>query len=177
MLKKSLATWDMKSAKDIRAIYTQYVNTPSFEQDLMDVLLDRELQSGSTWILKNHLCNKGSFTPLYSKTILDHLELFDQWESQLHILQSFEHLTITAAQKFTVENFIRLCLRSERKLIRAWGYHGFHFFSKKFPEYKTEAETIMQKALFDEAASVKARIRNLLRESPPQKKSTKLEKI
>jgi hypothetical protein len=164
MLKKSLETWNKKSAEDIRAIYAQYVHTPTFEQDLMDALLEKEIQCGATWILKNHLCKKGSFAPLYSKTLLDHLELFDHWESQLHILQSFEHLTINAAQKFTVENFIRLCLRSDKKLVRAWGYHGFHFFSKQFPEYKTEAETTMQKALLDEAASVKARIRNLLKQ-------------
>lgn len=164
MLKESLATWDTKSADDIRTIYTQYVETPTFEEDLMDALLDKELQCGSTWILKNHLGTKGNFSSLHSKSLLAHLELFDKWESQLHILQSFEHITITAAQKFSVENFIRLCLKSERKLIRAWGYHGFHFLSKQFPEYKTEAKAMMQKALLDEAASVKARIRNLLKQ-------------
>lgn len=164
MLKKSLATWDMKSAKNIREIYTQYANRQTFERDLIDALQVNDLQRGATWLLKHHLCQTGRFSPNCSKGLFDHLDLFDHWESQLHILQSFEYLTISTSHKKSVECFVRKCLKCEKKLIRAWGYHGFYFLSKQFPEYQTEVKALMQKALLDETPSVKARIKNILKE-------------
>ncbi|KKJ76842.1 hypothetical protein WH95_10410 [Kiloniella litopenaei] len=161
MLQNSLATWDTKSAEDIRKIYAQYVNAPNFEQDLVASLQIKDLQQGATWLLKHHLCQKGLATSIYSDTLFNNLDLFDEWESWLHILQSFEHLIIDISHKKSVEQFVRNSLKSDNKLIRAWGYHGFYYLSQQFPEYQTEVKSLMQKALLSEAASVKARIRNL----------------
>ena len=49
------------------------------------------------------------------------------------------------------------------KLVRAWAYNGFYEISRQYPEYKEETKKLFAMAMKDEAPSVKARIRNIMR--------------
>ncbi len=59
---------------------------------------------------------------------------------------------------------MRKCLEDDNKFVRAWAYNGFYELAKQYPEYRTEAGQLFEMALRDEAASVKARVRNVMKQ-------------
>lgn len=59
--------------------------------------------------------------------------------------------------------FLRNCLISDNKFVRAWAYNGFYELALQYPAYKTEVKKFLDMAMKDEAASVKARVRNILK--------------
>ena len=163
MLRKAIKAWDMKSSKDIRAVYEQFKEADNFQSDLTNALTDPSLQRGATWLLKHHLENQAVLKTSETRSIYQNLGLFTHWESKLHILQSLEYLSIPKEFKATLELFIRPCLKSKKKLLRAWGYHGFYHLNKTFPEYSKETDLLFQNAMLDESPSVIARIKNLIK--------------
>jgi hypothetical protein len=72
-------------------------------------------------------------------------------------------MPIGDADRIEVETFLRQTLNDSNKFVRAWSYNGFYQLARHFPQYREEAEAIFEMALRDEAASVKARVRNIIR--------------
>jgi len=54
---------------------------------------------------------------------------------------------------------------SENKFVRSWAYNGFYGLSRQYPEYIQETKQFFEVAMKDEAPSVKARIRNVTKNS------------
>lgn len=84
-------------------------------------------------------------------------------EAKLHILQSMAYMPVGEQEKQGVEVFLRNCLISDNKFVRAWAYNGFYELALQYPEYKAEVKNFLSMAMKDEAASVKARVRNILK--------------
>jgi len=165
---EALKTWDGKSADDITAIYFDYCEAPDFTNTIINLIEDVETQNGATWLLKKHLESVETLTTQQVKQIYNCLTKLDHWEAKLHILQSMPYLPIAAKQKNLVESFLRICLKDKNKFVRAWVYNGFFELARQFPEYQKEVDTMLSEALEKEASSVKARIRNILKQSKKQ---------
>ena len=54
----------------------------------------------------------------------------------------------------------------QEKFVRAWAYNGFYLLAVQHGEYEAEARQLLTMALRDEPASVKARVRNVLKNWP-----------
>jgi len=91
------------------------------------------------------------------------LPQFGHWETKLHILQCIPFLQIAKTEKKEVEAFLRKCLVDNNKFVRAWAYNGFYEISVQYPEYRNETKQFFDMAMRDEAPSVKARIRNIMK--------------
>jgi len=50
---------------------------------------------------------------------------------------------------------------SEQKFVRAYSYNGMHLVACQHPQYEAEAAEYFELAQADEAASVRARVRNI----------------
>jgi len=87
-----------------------------------------------------------------------------EWETKLHVLQCLSYLTVGKQDVPPLETFLRECLASENKFVRAWAYNGFYELSLQYPQFQVEVDQLLQQALEDEAASVKARVRNILKQ-------------
>jgi len=72
-------------------------------------------------------------------------------------------IPIQKQDKKSVENFLRKTLYNSNKFVRAWTYNGFYLLAKQHPEYHDETEALLESAIKNEAPSVKARIRNILK--------------
>ncbi len=81
----------------------------------------------------------------------------------MHALQCLPFLTIDQSEKKLVETFLRITLSGQNKFVRAWSYNGFYELARQYPEYQAETKILFEMAMNDEAASVKARVRNLIR--------------
>ncbi len=71
-------------------------------------------------------------------------------------------MPIRAGRKKRLEAFLRECLEDRNKFVRAWAYGGFHQLAVEHAEYRGEAVQLFEKALDEEAASVKARVRKVV---------------
>ena len=160
---KEIENWDGKSAKDIAEIYKQHCHDKAFKSNILMLIANPRTQKGSTWLLKHHLENNIGLDDQELNELYNKLDILEYWESKLHILQSLPFLIIPETHKKTLERFLRACLVENNKFVRAWAYNGFYELATQYPEYTQETKAFFEMAMRDEAPSVKARIRNILK--------------
>lgn len=162
-LQLAMRQWDGKSADDIAQIYQQYAEQNNFKHDCLVAIDDESLQVAATWLLK-HAMEQGE--RLSEAECLSYYGLIGElknWESNLHFLQSMPFMPIDKTVENNVVEFLRDKLMDSNKFVRAWAYNGFYELSLQYPEYRKETEQFFEMAMRDEVASVKARIRNILK--------------
>lgn len=157
-LAAALSNYDGKSAQDIEAIYQDFHKQEDLTETLMILIDDSPLGKAASWCLKRHLSDRVDLLPQLTAK----LSQLRDWETVLHMLQCFPYFRFSAPERTALENFVRSSLDSPNKFVRAWAYNGFHELALQFPEYAEEAESLLLKALEQEAPSVKARIRKIL---------------
>ena len=163
MLLSALDKWDGKSADYLMTVYVQFSEKNNFLCSLIDVIVLTRYQKGSTWLINHWLSNGGKLSRLGTENLIDSLVLLEEWESKLHVLQSFQYLLFPDSKKTELESFILTSLSEKNRFVRAWAYNSYHLLSKRFPEYRDDAIKALEIGLRDESASVKARIRNVLK--------------
>lgn len=162
-IEKEITAWDGKSADDIVEIFQRHCKNPLFIDSLIKVMDKPASQKGATWLLKAWLDDGQSINQKQASRIIDRLGLLKHWEAKLHVLQCMQLLPIKPQQKRHVEKFLRATLDDKNKFVRAWSYNGFYELAKQYSEYQDEATTFFEMAMRDEAPSVKARIRNIMK--------------
>lgn len=162
-LEHEIVSWDGKTSNDIEAVYLRHCDDDSFVSRLIDFSRRVELQQGATWLLKRYLESGHKVEARQVATLLNSLSTIEHWQSKLHVLQCLPYIQIDDATKNNVDVFLRNCLVEDNKFVRAWAYNGFYLISLQYPEYKEETRRYFDMAMRDEAPSVKARIRNLLK--------------
>lgn len=162
-LHESLKQWNGKSADKIKETFNKFKEDPSFSCVLLELIHDPICQKGATWLLKAWLNEGSQLDAPQTAKILDNLNILTHWEAKLHVLQCLPFLTVGSAQKKAVEAYLRITLTDQNKFIRAWSYHGFYELARQYPEYQTEVKQFLEMAMNDEVASVKARIRNIIK--------------
>ena len=162
-LKEGIVNWDGKEIIKIISLYEQHHKDKKFLPEIVSLLVKREHQMAASWLLKKYLERKN---PIDSDTIFviySEILSVQGWEAKLHILQSIPYLPIPSVKKEIVEKFLRDCLVDKNKFVRAWAYGGFYLLAEQFPEYREEAKQFIDNAMTNESASIKARIRNVIK--------------
>jgi len=162
-LESEIANWDGHCATDIEEIFDRYLSGADFINHLITLLDDELLQNGASWLLKHYFETSGVIDKNQAELILSKLYQLNTWQAQLHILQSLAYIPIAVDKKEHVEYFLRNSLSSKNRYVRAWAYDGFYLLSTQFSEYAVEVEQFFEMAMKDEAPSVKARIRNIIK--------------
>lgn len=162
-LEQALHQWDGRSAEEIGFIYDRYAGHTDFVLSISALIKKSDSQKGASWLLKRHLENEQQLEPKQTAQLWALLSDLECWETKLHLLQSLPYLKVGNNDKQSVECFLRHCLSDNNKFVRAWAYHGFYELSLQYPEYQEETKKFFALAMEDEAASVKARIRNILK--------------
>ena len=155
--------WDVKSVADIRRTFQSYSGTPEFIQTVVKNLRNGEGQNGAGWLLKSWFESGETVDAEQTSKIIAAFHSTESWETRLHMLQCLPYLTIPHNRKFAVEDFVRDSLKEKNKFVRAWAYNGLYELAKQHPEYQAEATALFEVAIQQESASVKARIRNILK--------------
>ena len=158
-----IAAWDGKSADYIAAIFSSHHKQPKFVDTLIKLAEITSYQKGATWLLKAWLEDGNKLNKNQVKKIYRHLENLEHWEARLHMLQCLPFMPIGEDEKKSVEAYLRTTLTDSNKFVRAWTYNGFYELAKEHPEFRNETKQFFEMAMKDESASVKARIRNLLK--------------
>ena len=162
-LAQHIKQWDGQSVSDLHDIYRQHSHSEQFFQQITSLCVNKDCELGATWLLKHHVECTGELDIKGFQTVLLHLPKFKQWQAQLHILQILNKSNITASARPVLEPFLRYGLSDANKLIRTWCFNGMYELAIKYPELQQEVLSLLTMAVQDEPASVKARIRKLLK--------------
>lgn len=162
-LEQEIAAWDGKSSDYIREIYESNHRQPDFVDNIIKLTIDATYQKGSTWLLKVWLESGNKLEKRQIRKIYDLLNKLEHWEAKLHVLQRISFMPIEQKMGNKVNAFLRKTRTDQNKFIRAWSYNGYYELAKQHPEYLNETKQLFEMAERDEAASVKARIRNIMK--------------
>lgn len=163
-LETDIRAWDGKSTDDILAIYRTHQSSNALIENVLSALHDSTTCKGASWILKHHLESGCKISQWQLDRLFSGLDELSSWESRLHILQLLQYVELMGRNKMALERFMRRCLVDNNKFVRAWAYNGFYLLATCFPEYEKEVRHFFEMALHDEAPSVKARIRNIMKQ-------------
>lgn len=83
------------------------------------------------------------------------------WQTQLHICQSIRYITVPKKSEQSIENWLKKILEARRPFLRAWSVDAY---CRSFGGSPQKTKLLLERMEKDEAASVRARVRNLKRE-------------
>ena len=162
-LKQEILEWDGKSIDDIKKIFEAFKAHANFIDSITVLILERDSQNGATWLLKAWLESGNKLNQKQIDVIYNALKCLQHWVAKLHVLQCIPYLPIVKSERKSVELFLRITLTDPNKFVRAWSYNGFYELASQHSEYIDETKRFFEMAMVDEAASVKARIRNIMK--------------
>ena len=165
-VKNVLAHWDNKITSDLEALYSLHSESIEFFEELLSIIQDQSVTSGISWLIKKYLEDDGEVTSVIEEGLLSSLNSEWEWSAKLHVLQCLPYLTISAPFEKQTVVFIRECLKEKNKFVKAWAYNGMAVIALQYPGYLDETKRLLGQAMDREAASVKARIRNIFKEHP-----------
>ncbi|MCH9654730.1 MAG: hypothetical protein K0U86_06715 [Planctomycetes bacterium] len=145
-LQQEIANWNGRSVDDLEEIYERYVAETGVGSELVRLLKEPSLQRGASWLLKRFLeeGQAGAISSDDLKGVFESLSGLEDWESELHLLQSLPCLTIGKRNAKRVESFLRDCVVRENKFVRAWAYNGFHELALQHPKYQAEVDQLLE---------------------------------
>lgn len=119
------------------------------------------VQIGATWVLKTLVTRKASFNSLQVTKLSELLCSCESWESRLQLLQMLPDLAIPRDCSQQLFQSLLSFVADKNKFIRAWGYTVLHTLASQHRDYVGEIIPFLEKGARDEAASVRARLRQL----------------
>jgi hypothetical protein len=122
---------------------------------------DPPTQIAATWLLKHFQSRNISFTPAQVTRLVEQLSSSGPWESRLHLVQMLPKLAIPVACTEQLFQWLVAALSERNKFIRAWVFTALHSLGSQHRDYAPEVNPLLDQALRDEAASVRARLRQL----------------
>ncbi len=162
-IEQEIAAWNGKSATDIKAIYNAHSAETDFADTIIALIPTQACEKGATWLLKAWLEAGNKLKKPQISKIYGTLEHLENWQAKLHVLQSIPLMPIADSESKNVYIFLKLTLSDQNKFVRAWTYNGFYELSRQHSEYLNETTQYFEMAIHDEAPSVKARIRTIMK--------------
>jgi hypothetical protein len=122
---------------------------------------DAPIQTAATWLLKHIQSRNISLTPAQVTRVIEQFCSSGPWESRLHIVQMLPNVAIPAACTEQLFQSLVAAVSERNKFIRAWVYTALHTLALQHRNYAVEVIPLLDQAARDEAASVRARLRQL----------------
>ena len=139
-LKRRIETWNGVHMDHLKSIYEDYRSQASFFDLMISWSSTPGIQAATTWLIK-HYYDSG----------------FELNKDQLHVLQILPHLEIETDQLILLDKFVRRCLKSNNKFVRAWAYQGLYQLYEKSAVSLSEIRSLCEMAMETESASIKSK--------------------
>lgn len=159
-----LAEYDGKSVEVLERIRDRYPPDSELLSQLVPLAAaeDTNVQAGATWLLRAHLRLGVAAGAADVRTLASLLgEITSPW-AKLHVCQSLEHLEVPEEDADRFADFLRACVADPNTFVRAWATDGFCRLASTHRHLASEAKALLESALADPAASVRARARRTL---------------
>ncbi len=122
---------------------------------------DLRTQTAATWVLRRVREDGHAFSDAQCSEILKLISSVDDWEARLHLLQLLPQINLPKDLEETLFRTIANFLDSEEnKFVRAWSYNALISIADQASQLRDETSRYVSRGQREEAASIKARIRN-----------------
>ena len=159
-----LSGYDGKGVSSLKAIMRSTDPTSELLGELVEISggEDANMQIGATWLLRAYLEDGARLGPTQVGRLAEFLGPMRDGFARLHVCQAMHHVQVPEPLAEAFAEFFRQCLGSKNTFLRAWAPSGFWQLAAQHARYEAEARTLIEKALTDPAASVRARARRTL---------------
>lgn len=162
-----LEAFDGRDATPICGLVDEVDLTGDDLAELCDLARRPDLADGATWVIKNAADRYAlHFGARESQRILALLDVVTSWGATMHLLHLVRHTTITKARKDGVLRAVLEHTEHPRPFVRAWAYDALARIAEAHPEHRDQAAALFDHAVAHDAASIRARIRNLREHFP-----------
>lgn len=163
-----LLNWDKKHKDYLIKFYLNEVESQDFINDLIEwSYSNHQILTATTWLIKHHIDNKNQLNNEQKNRILKFLDLTNEWDAKLHIYQILPKIKIDDNNAKYLEAIIYKDLNSDNKFLKAAAFEAYFEIVKILKDLENEFISICQNSLEKESASVKVKIRRILKSLNP----------
>lgn len=158
-----LALFDGRNPEILQDVYHAHL-PPSGE--VLDALVDAvgdedaNMQTGASWLLRYYVQEGHALDSRQIGRLAGSLDAMPDGFGRLHLCHAIGPLTVPARHADAFAAFFRDSARtSANTFVRAWATHAFYRLAQQHDRFMAEARALVEAALTDPAASVRARAR------------------
>ncbi|QDU73118.1 hypothetical protein Pan97_00850 [Bremerella volcania] len=122
---------------------------------------DKAIQVAATWLLKRWSDESEPLVESCAADLIALLRISSYWEVQLHLLQILSVVSLPRGSIAALKKVLPDLASDENKLVRAWTCSVFAAIGDCQPRFQKDALEVLSRAEEDEAASVRARVRQI----------------
>jgi hypothetical protein len=158
-----LSEYDGKATTYLGEAEAQCSQQEGYLDALIELLAMREghVANGASWLIRSALEQELELAEGQVRALIAQLSSIEDWAAQLHICQLVRHLTIPASDAGTLAGWLSKLLEHKRPFLRAWSLDALGALATQHAEYSAIFNTALKVAHEDDAASVRARTRQL----------------
>ncbi|WP_146400440.1 HEAT repeat domain-containing protein [Pseudobythopirellula maris] len=122
---------------------------------------EARIQVGATWILKRWHDEGALPVERSVESIVRILKKAAHWEVRLHLLQILADHSLPARSITALQKLLPTLLADDNKLVRAWAISVLAATADQRKALRHNVDSLLREAENDEAASVRARVRQI----------------
>lgn len=167
--------WDGKST-DFLVYLLSHTKVTSVTLDHWIDLLskdDQKTKRASTWLIKEALKSGIKLSEAQTRKLLDEFMHIEDWETKLHILQSFQFINLSHYSTDHLYEALKYTLHSDIKFLRAWSYDAFYRLALVDQNYQKLFHDQLTWGMENESGSISARIKNIVKDIDKNKHKIK----
>lgn len=160
-INETLRRWNGREVASLTRLVTAGPPRPGEVNALIDLVAvgSARERTGATWLLLAWARCGEQLSVSQTTRLVGLLPRLTGWLAVLHCCQLFSHLGWPPRHRHALDQFVARALTSPRPFVRAWAWDGWAALHKDDPDLVERLEA----AAAEETASVRARIRALLR--------------
>lgn len=168
VMKQVLSAYDGKAISLLTELAVRVHLRPDYMMTLIALMGRGEghVSDGATYLIKRALEEGAHLDDDQMDALLANLPALSAWQAILHMCQSVRLLTLMDEHADPLAEWLAGHLDHARPFIRAWSVDGLCHIGERFPAHHARAFAALEAARADDAASVRARVRNLSPGSP-----------
>ena len=164
-LRHALKDYDGRNTDTLKWVAKQFSEQIDYGAELVEIIKgDNDLLAeGASWLLKNWLEGGSFIDQATTACLLKKPETFATWQTQLHICQTLQYLSLENAICDDTADWLKALTSHKRPFLRAWALDGLSTIALQHSRFLHAAEFALGKAQDDPSATVRARARAVQR--------------
>lgn len=160
-LRRELTEYDGRNPTILAEMSRRHHDHAAFLSELVSLASDAEtvVSEGATWIIKAQLEEGNTLSPQDVQRLVSRLDDVTAWQAQLHICQSLRYIAVPENAAGALEAWLKKIVNAPRPFLRAWALDALCGVLGA----GSRTQALLDQMESDEAASVRARVRNLRR--------------
>lgn len=156
--------WDGRTVGHLQKVLKDFDLDEEFFVSLIILAKQEMTQTAATWLIKRLIESNSAYCIEHRSQLLGLTPFLKKPEAILHFLQILPHVMVQDENRESLFLWLLEMKDHKNTFVRAWAYNGLFLYAKSDKSKQAIVEELMAAAMTSEPASVRARIRNCLKE-------------